>query len=235
MMSELDYDAPYNQGWGEGQTAEARYWDDLWRALLKAQAPWEQRSPGRGQFIRSMQRLSSVLDQDKRFWKLSAKHAIASLLSYIKEDGLLNLREDKDFSRVYTNKRLSVTYIEGMDWGFFCQLILHALLLALESLDEVIAEDLSRFDQLRRQADQVNGVVTYAHFIDRLHKLTWDDELIERVNGKSFVDATIAAAEGRARGLSLPDPDPDWRPFESRIRTAIGSGYVLIAPQPISD
>ena len=177
-----------------------------------------------------MKRLSSVLAQDKRFWKLSAKHAVVRLWQRVDEDRLLSLEEDEEFDEKFPNTQLSDTYINGMDWRFFSQLILHSFLIALAELHGETAEGLSRFNELKRQAGQVSGIVTYAHFIDRLDEMIWEDELVERVTAKSFVDAMIAVAEGRASGLSPPDPEPDWRPIESEVRISILRGNASVIP-----
>ena len=229
-MSEPDYDDPYIQrGWG-GNAPETRKWDEAWRALFDVQKPWARRSSGRAEFVQCMRRLSSLLEQDKRFWSLSAKHAIVDLMRYIKEDGLLHLKEDKDFRVAYPNTQLSITYSGGLDWNFFSRLVLHSLLSPLAALDNVAPEDLRRFDELRRQADEVGGIVTYAHFINRLREVIWDDDLIEQVTAKSFVDVMIAVAENRAQEISPPDPEPDWRPIEGIIRSAIQAGNASVSP-----
>ncbi|MDJ0897136.1 MAG: hypothetical protein QNJ92_18465 [Alphaproteobacteria bacterium] len=229
-MSQPDYDDPYNQRVGGADTPEARHWDKLWIALEESQGPWEQRPAGRAHFIESMKRLSSVLAQDKRFSKLSAKHAVFDLLRYIKVDGLLLLNEEREFDEEYPNKRLSITYIPGMDWRFFSQLIVHSLLAPVGALDSATTVDKSRFDALERQADQVDGIVAYAHFINRLLELIWDDDIIERVTAKTFVDAMVNVAEGRAEGISIPDPEPDWRLIEPNIRGAIWTGNASVTP-----
>ncbi len=230
MMSQPNYDDPFNQRIEGADTPEARHWDKLWIALEEAQGPWEQRPPGRAHFIQSMRRISSVISQDKRFWKLSAKHAIRNLLGPIDEDGLLHLEDDKDFEETFPNKQGSITYFIGMDWQFFSRLILDSLLSPLEMLDDEAVDDLSRFDALKVQVNKVRGVVTYAHFIDRLDDLIWNEELIERITVQRFVDAIIAAAEGRAREILPPDPDPDWRPIETEIRSAIEDGNASVSP-----
>ncbi len=228
-MSEPDYDDPYVQrGWG-GKTDEARRWDDLWVELLQIRKVWRV-SPGRAAFVRFMAELSSLLEQDKRFWKLSAKHAVADLLALIEEDGLLLLREDKEFDSRVRDPLLKFTYHPTMDWHAFSWLILHSLLVPLAALDGVKAEDLSRFDELKNQADQVTGIVTYAHFIDRLNDLIWEDELIERVTAKNFVDAMVEIVEGRVPGVSLPGPEPRWPPIGCTIRSAIHSGNASVSP-----
>ncbi len=213
-MSESEFDELDGPPRSAADTAEVRYWKELWEALEDQQGPWEKRSSNQAHFIESMRRFSSVLEQDKRFWDSSVKYAIRALLADIKEDGLLFLDNDEDFESSFSSD-FSFTNVKAMDWGLFSRLIANSM------LESLTADDLSRFQGMKDQADEVGGIVTYAHFIHRLHDLIWEDPLIEHVTPKSFINAVIAFVEDPSEEISQPDFVADWRPVEARLRSAI--------------
>ncbi len=226
-MRQRDYDNPHNQRFKGADTPEAKYWDEQWRQFDHKK--WDPDLADFPQFMNTMRNVSSLLGEDRRFWNLSAKHVFINLNRSFQNDVLARWRKEGEaFDPAQTFMES-----EDMDWNWLARLLLSSILAAAagwkrKRKTDPTENDLTRFDQLRTAAEQTDDIVTFALFIERADDLFWEDQVIERVNVKSFIDEMIAILEKPDLGLEEPILEPDWGWISAILRGAISLGNTTV-------